>query len=100
LGEHLAPAERAVLHCLADGLGAREIGRELGISHSMAIKHRRKIAALLMRLEKPPLRRIARPASNGHPIAPALSHTNGKNGSAKRDLEPALQLTPARPALD
>ena len=52
LGNHLAPQERAVLNCLADGLGAREIGRALGISHSMAIKHRRKIAALLTRLEK------------------------------------------------
>src|SRR5438067_792130 len=47
LGKHLLPQERAVLSCLADGLGAREIGRRLGISHSMAIKHRRKIAALL-----------------------------------------------------
>jgi len=58
LGKHLSSPERAVLYCLADGLGAREIGRELGISHSMAIKHRRKIAALLTPLEKPPIRSL------------------------------------------
>jgi RNA polymerase sigma factor (sigma-70 family) len=49
LANHLTDREKDVLDCLADGLGAREIGRELSISHTMVIRHRRKIAALLHR---------------------------------------------------
>src|SRR5258708_4490106 len=52
--------ERLVLECFADGLGPREIGRKLAMSHTMVIKHRRKIAALLRHLEK----REARLTSN------------------------------------
>ena len=62
LSQHLLPHEKAVLHCLADGLGPREIGRRLNISHTMAIKHRCKIAQLLTRLESP--RPHARSATN------------------------------------
>ena len=51
LSGQLQPHERAVLNCLADGLGPREIGRELNMSHTMVIRHRRKIACLLTRLE-------------------------------------------------
>jgi RNA polymerase sigma factor (sigma-70 family) len=51
LTPHLSPQERAVLVCLAEGLGAREIGRKLNLSHTMAIRHRRKIATLFKRLE-------------------------------------------------
>lgn len=47
----LSTQENAVLDCLADGLGARAIGRELNMSHTMVIKHRRRIAALLERLD-------------------------------------------------
>jgi DNA-directed RNA polymerase specialized sigma24 family protein len=47
----LSAQENAVLDCLADGLGARAIGRELNMSHTMVIKHRRRIAALLERLD-------------------------------------------------
>jgi len=59
LSRELLPHERAVLDCLADGLGPREIGRRLNISHTMVIKHRCKIASLLSRLEREqnPLRR-------------------------------------------
>jgi DNA-directed RNA polymerase specialized sigma24 family protein len=53
LSNHLEPHEQAVLNCLADGLGTREIGRELKISHPMVIRHRRKIAGLVTRLETP-----------------------------------------------
>lgn len=49
----LSTQENAVLDCLADGLGARAIGRELNMSHTMVIKHRRRIAALLERLDGP-----------------------------------------------
>ena len=52
LSHQLQPHENAVLECLADGLGPREIGRRLNISHTMVIKHRCKIASLLNRLER------------------------------------------------
>jgi RNA polymerase sigma factor (sigma-70 family) len=45
--------EQLVLECFADGLRLREIGRRLKMSHTMVIRHRRKIALLLTRLEKP-----------------------------------------------
>jgi DNA-directed RNA polymerase specialized sigma24 family protein len=51
LSLRLLPTERAVLGCLADGLGPREIGRRLKISHTMVLKHRSKIASLLDNLE-------------------------------------------------
>ena len=53
LERHLAPAERQVLFCLAEGLKTREIGRHLNISHTMVSRHRSKIAELLTRLEAP-----------------------------------------------
>ncbi len=56
LARRLLPLEKAVLDCLADGLGPREIGRRLKISHTMVIKHRCKIASLLARLEASPRR--------------------------------------------
>jgi RNA polymerase sigma factor (sigma-70 family) len=51
LSRHLKPREKAVLDCLADGLGPREIGRELSISHTLVIRYRRRIASLLNNLE-------------------------------------------------
>jgi RNA polymerase sigma factor (sigma-70 family) len=63
LARHVTPQEKAVLDCLADGLSAREIGRELGLSHTMVIRHRRKIAALLTSFGIP-----AEPQRNGKPI--------------------------------
>ena len=53
LSPQLLPHERAVLNCFADGLGPREIGRKLKMSHTMVIKHRRKIASLFSRLDLP-----------------------------------------------
>jgi RNA polymerase sigma factor (sigma-70 family) len=53
LSRQLLPSEQAVLDCLADGLGPREIGRRLNISHTMVLKHRCKIASMLNRLETP-----------------------------------------------
>jgi len=57
--------EKLVLECFADGLRLREIARKLKISHTMVIRHRKKIASLLARLEKP---------------RPVLLHRNGSNG--------------------
>ena len=51
LSSYLSPRETDVLHCLANGLGPREIGRRLEMSHTMALKHRSKIASLLRKLE-------------------------------------------------
>ena len=54
LSSYLSPRETDVLHCLADGLGPREIGRRLEMSHTMALKHRSKIASLFRKLEASP----------------------------------------------
>lgn len=51
LAPHLTLVQRTVLYCFADGLGPREIGKRLGISHTMVIKHRTRIASILERLE-------------------------------------------------
>jgi DNA-directed RNA polymerase specialized sigma24 family protein len=72
LADHLQPQEKAVLACLADGLGPREIGRELKISHTMVIRHRRKIACLLTRLES-----VNRPRGLGR----ALGYGRRANGN-------------------
>ena len=50
LGRCLTSREQAVLYCLDEGLGPREIGRRLKISHPTVIKCRRKIAAMAIRL--------------------------------------------------
>jgi DNA-directed RNA polymerase specialized sigma24 family protein len=71
LSPMLAPHERAVLACFADGLGPREIGRKLRLSHTMVIRHRRKIAGLLTKLELPSHEPTMR--ANGAP------HSNGKS---------------------
>ena len=52
LSPHLRPGEHAVLYCLADGLGVREIGRKLEITHAMAIRHRSKIASFQQELSR------------------------------------------------
>src|SRR5260221_6452872 len=53
LSSRLSPHENAVLDCLADGLGVREIGRRLEMSHTMVLRHRANIASLLVKLERP-----------------------------------------------
>jgi RNA polymerase sigma factor (sigma-70 family) len=74
LTPHLTPQEKQVLVCLAEGLGPREIGRKLNLSHTMAIRHRRKIATLLKRLELDPEETLQFEHSNG---------SHGTNGHAK-----------------
>jgi len=77
LSRHLKPQEKAVLDCLADGLGAREIGRELKISHTMVIRYRRRIATLLRRLDPPNeflIRQTVSPANgNSHFRSPPVA---------------------------
>ncbi len=50
LSRYLAPREQAVLQSLGQGLGLREIGRRLNLSHPTVAKCRRKMAALAIRL--------------------------------------------------
>jgi DNA-directed RNA polymerase specialized sigma24 family protein len=76
LAPQLTVQGQAVLHCLADGLGPREIGRKLKLSHTMVIRYRRKIASLFARLELPPLSPPDSPLANGAP----RRNGNGSNG--------------------
>jgi len=48
---YLAPMEREVLACLAEGLGTRETARRLKLSHTCVTKKRRAIAARVHELE-------------------------------------------------
>jgi RNA polymerase sigma factor (sigma-70 family) len=50
LSRALSPREQAILQCLAEGLGPREIACRLKFSHPVAIKCRRKIAELAVRM--------------------------------------------------
>jgi RNA polymerase sigma factor (sigma-70 family) len=72
LATRLENQERRVLHCFAEGMGAREIGRKLKISHTMVIKYRRRIATLLQRLETPKVQ------------VPRMSGVNGNGKSHAR----------------
>jgi len=76
LSPHLYPHENAVLDCLADGLGVREIGRRLQTSHTMVIKHRSKIASLLAKLERPSLLKDQLTPSNGARNASGITHAD------------------------
>jgi RNA polymerase sigma factor (sigma-70 family) len=46
----LTETQREILYLLMKGLGVREIGRELGVTHPAVIKHRRKIARITSEL--------------------------------------------------
>ena len=72
LSPQLNRQERAVLGCFAEGLRLREIGRKLNVSHTMVIRHRRKIASLLKRLEKPSTLRLESARPNGVLRKPTL----------------------------
>jgi len=50
LTRHLKPCESAVLDGLADGLVLRDIAVKLKLSYPTALKHRRKIAAMTIKL--------------------------------------------------
>jgi DNA-directed RNA polymerase specialized sigma24 family protein len=58
LSPQLNLQEQAVLGCFAEGLRLREIGRKLKMSHTMVIRHRKKIASLLNRLDRSPAARM------------------------------------------
>jgi DNA-directed RNA polymerase specialized sigma24 family protein len=75
VSKKLRPRARAVLSGLADGLGARDIARQLRISHPAVIKHRRAIAKLLLDLG------IAPPTNGNGRSAAKLNGVNGTNGA-------------------
>jgi DNA-directed RNA polymerase specialized sigma24 family protein len=60
ISSRLRGTETEILACLFEGMGAREIARRLKVSHPAILKHRRKIAALALRLGINPM-----PANNG-----------------------------------
>jgi len=84
LASHLKPREQAVLGGLVDGLGLRDIAVQLNLSYPTALKSRRQIAALSIRLGiSPPLPYLKKNArqlqrSNGvrHPQAGARLNGN------------------------
>jgi len=117
LSPHLSPCENAVLEGLADGLGVREIGRRLKISHTMVVRHRSKIASLLLKLEGPSfLREQFRGASaakdikqanglrrtdpakslNGAKLSIGLKQNNGTNGTTRPSIVPAEAIPSKR----
>jgi hypothetical protein len=73
LGTHLRPRERGVLSGLADGLVLRDVAVKVKLSYPTALKYRRKIAALTIKLgiASPPRHQKADyqdDGSNGHGI--------------------------------
>jgi DNA-directed RNA polymerase specialized sigma24 family protein len=80
LQRHLKPRESALLKCLADGWMLREISIKLGLSYPTALKYRRRIAELTIKLgiaaPQPYRKRHPRRVSrvNGH----QARHRNGK----------------------
>lgn len=83
LARRLKPCESALLGGLADGMVLNDIAAKLKLSYPTALKYRRKIAALTVKLGIPPPRpykkdvpvRLRRPAA-GHPL-PAEGSANG-----------------------
>ena len=87
----LSHQEQAVLDCLADGLGPRDIGRKLELSHTMVIRHRRKIASLFTRLELPSPLPLQHALENGtakarssSSVAPWTGVINSQKAGEKR----------------
>jgi len=72
---YLAPMEREVLACLAEGLGTRETARRLKLSHTCVTKKRRAIADLVHELE---------PETRTKTIA---RRSNGRNGSKAVEIQ-------------
>ncbi len=88
LSARLGACERAVLAWLVEGRTTREIGRRLGISHTMVTKHRQKIATLLARLDGPCAALLANGAGLIHRPVNGAGHKNG-NGAPHRQATDA-----------
>jgi DNA-directed RNA polymerase specialized sigma24 family protein len=84
LFRRLVPQERTVLQYLAEGWGAREIGRKLKMSHTMVLKHRRRIASVLMRLETPARPGVRLPKNGDHHAADRTAVNGSRAMPSKR----------------
>jgi DNA-directed RNA polymerase specialized sigma24 family protein len=87
LSRYLMPEEKAVLDGFAQGLGPREIGRKLKVSHTLIIKRRQKLASLLKAFEAMPHRWRSPSQHNGTPhrngVSSPTTHLKGPNGSER-----------------
>jgi len=84
--------ERLVLQCFADGLRLREIGRRLKMSHTMVIRHRRKIASLLTRLEKPRVANLTNGFAHKHVTKNGIHRKLGRLSSHIQHFERAAAV--------
>ena len=73
LARQLKPRAQAILACLVDGLGPREIARRLRISHPTVSKYRCEIAGLVLKLG------IPRPTHNRTSRRNGVTRCNGVN---------------------
>jgi hypothetical protein len=92
LSPNLSPSERVVLDCLADGLGVREIGRRLNMSHTMVLRHRSKIASLLVKFEGH--------SFPGERTRKAIGNANRKKGNGARQADQARNAGAAKWSVD
>jgi DNA-directed RNA polymerase specialized sigma24 family protein len=85
LSRQLTLREMAVLQGLTDGLRLREIASQAGLSYPTAIKYRRRIAALVSRLELPTFFGRAKPSLDPVPGVkkPAAVRVRTKRRPAK-----------------
>ncbi len=104
LSEWITPVERQILACLTDGLGMREIGQRLGVSHTFVIQHRRKIASLALKLgfvpparSNPTLHRKPRAKPAGPDLPPCRNASALSRNGASKTKGPAIK--PALPAM-
>ena len=79
LSNQLSFRDHAVLDCLAEGLGAREIARKLNVAHPTAIKSRRKIAGLVMLLGVHPIPKQAAFRRSPNPARGVISSAPGRS---------------------
>ncbi len=78
LSRHLTRRERGVLEGLADGLRLREVASQVKLSYPTALKYRRRIAALVSKLDIPIF-----PAPRPQGRAPILSDNSHNGGAAQ-----------------
>jgi DNA-directed RNA polymerase specialized sigma24 family protein len=95
LAGHLKPPVSEVLRGLADGLALCEIAAELNLSYPTALKYRRKIATLAVRLGISPLPDRSRRTGRGRPGR----HPNAKHFRSPRLTSEAIRSLENLPEL-
>jgi len=89
LSRNLLPEEQAVLDCLADGLGSREIGRKLNVSHTLIMKRRQKLAGMLKELETISVPTLQALQLNG---TPRLNGQQVRNSAERRNATNSVEV--------